>query len=673
MKISKWIIGLSLLATVAYGAANRVLQTEEILGTQIATPANPVAGKNKLYFKSNGNLYKLSSAGVEEVVGGGAASAVTFTPAGGIAATDVQAAIQELDTEKASATSVSDHLADTTDAHAGTAITNTATGNISATTAQAAINELDTEKQATDTDLTALAGLSSTGIVTRTGSATYSERTITGTADQITVTNGNGVSGNPTLSIPSDPVTPGTDLTFGTSSGINLKSGTAVPTTTATTGNVGSLYFNTTTGDIYRKTDSGSSTNWVLLGASAAITAPVAYTPTISGCGTVSSVNFYYRQIGDYLHIEGSFVSGTPAASSTTFTLPNSGTIGTINSNTLVGSGTRNNAAGGTFSVIATASGASTLGIGTKGANGLAVVNCNSVIASGDVVAVNAVVRVAGLASVVNTATTTIITAPTAYTPTFVGFGTVSNVKITKRQIGNFLEISGTFQAGTTTGSIASMSLPSGLTLDTTNLIANTTSAAGTGLGNYTANGVANADGRIVSAPSTDATLLYFGASTTTSALFPNAGSTIAASSSIISVYAMVPIAGLPGVIPAPDLAGYVRSNSSSNIKDEWANISNSSTRTAACTASPCTINKPSTSGWITTAARSSAGLYALTLAAGYSDIPICTCNGSDTGTAGVRVVHCDASSTTNVNVRVTNSANAADDTAFNIRCVGPR
>lgn len=38
------------------------------------------------------------------------------------------------------------HIADTTDAHAGTAITNTPAGNIAATTAQAAINELDTEK-----------------------------------------------------------------------------------------------------------------------------------------------------------------------------------------------------------------------------------------------------------------------------------------------------------------------------------------------------------------------------------------------------------------------------------------------------------------------------------------------------------------------------------------------
>ena len=43
----------------------------------------------------------------------------------------------------------------------------------------------------------------SSGILARTGAGTYASRTITGTANQITVANGDGVSGNPTLSLPS--------------------------------------------------------------------------------------------------------------------------------------------------------------------------------------------------------------------------------------------------------------------------------------------------------------------------------------------------------------------------------------------------------------------------------------------------------------------------------------
>jgi hypothetical protein len=72
-----------------------------------------------------------------------AASAVSVNSATLVGTgTDVQAVFEELDN------SIADHLADATDAHAGTAITNTPAGNIAATTVQAAINELDTDKSA---------------------------------------------------------------------------------------------------------------------------------------------------------------------------------------------------------------------------------------------------------------------------------------------------------------------------------------------------------------------------------------------------------------------------------------------------------------------------------------------------------------------------------------------
>lgn len=65
-------------------------------------------------------------------------------------------------------------------------------------------------------DLTAIEALASTGLAVRSAANTWVQRSIAGTANEITATNGDGVSANPTLSLPSALTFTGKTVTGGT-------------------------------------------------------------------------------------------------------------------------------------------------------------------------------------------------------------------------------------------------------------------------------------------------------------------------------------------------------------------------------------------------------------------------------------------------------------------------
>ena len=73
------------------------------------------------------------------------ASAISYAGGTGMSATDLEAAVDELASEKANDSALTAHIDDTTDAHDATAISFTSAGTIAATTVQAAIEEVASE------------------------------------------------------------------------------------------------------------------------------------------------------------------------------------------------------------------------------------------------------------------------------------------------------------------------------------------------------------------------------------------------------------------------------------------------------------------------------------------------------------------------------------------------
>ena len=106
--------------------------------------------------------------------------------------------------------------------------------------------------QAADATLTALAAYNTNGLLTQTATDTFTGRTIIGTASRVSITNGNGVAGNPTINIDTGYVGQSSITTLGT-----ISAGTWTATAIAA-GNGGTGITTYTIGDILYA--SGTST-----------------------------------------------------------------------------------------------------------------------------------------------------------------------------------------------------------------------------------------------------------------------------------------------------------------------------------------------------------------------------------------------------------------------------
>jgi len=160
------------------------------------------------------------------------------------------------------------------------------------------------------------------GLVTQTVAGTFVGRTLTGTSNEITITNGNGISANPTISIPTAVTFTGKTITGGTFVGTTLTAPTI-----ATITNTGTLTLPTSTDTLVGRATTDTLTNKTL-------TSPAINNATFTGTwnGTTIAVTAGGTGLtsvtqGDILYANGSNTITTLAKNtSSTRYLSNTGT-----------------------------------------------------------------------------------------------------------------------------------------------------------------------------------------------------------------------------------------------------------------------------------------------------------------------------------------------------------